>query len=325
MLGDDDVEMKISHCGICGSDIHTAFGGWGQVEYPIITGHEIVGHVTAKGKNVTHLNVGDRVGCGAQCGACLSKEGCRGCSTGNENHCTQGITYTYNSKFPDGERAQGGYADMKRFPAAFAFKIPDNIASDEAAPLLCAGATTYSPLKRYGAGPGKKVGIIGIGGLGHLGVQWAAKMGAEVVAIGRSKSKAEDAKRMGATDFISIDDAEAAAKYKHKLDIIICTANGKGMPYEKYIELGALDSYFCIVALPEDTVSLAPFLFTGSRVHVCGSSIGNIEEIKEMLQFASDKGVRPIIERLPMSEVNEGIRKVKENDVKYRVVLEQGK
>ena len=325
MLGDDDVEVKITHCGICGSDIHTAFGGWGQVEYPIIVGHEIVGHVTAKGKNVTNVDIGDRVGCGAQCGACLQKEGCRGCSSGNENHCTQGLVWTYNSKFPDGERAQGGYADMKRFPAAFAFKIPDNIASDEAAPLLCAGATVYSPLKRLGAGPGKKVGVIGIGGLGHLAVQWAAKMGAEVIAIGRSKGKADDAKAMGASDFISIDDDAACAKYKHKLDIIICTANGKHMPYAKYIDLGNIDSYFCIVALPEDTVSLPPPLFTGSRVNVCGSSIGNLEEIKDMLQFASKHGVRPWIERMPMSQVNEGIRKVQENDVKYRVVLEQGK
>ena len=324
-VGDDDVEVKIDYCGICGSDIHTAFGGWGEVEYPIIVGHEIVGHVTAKGKNVKHVAVGDRVGCGAQCGSCLKKEGCRGCSSGNENHCTEGIVWTYNSKFPDGERAQGGYADMKRFPAHFAFKIPENIASDVAAPLLCAGATVYSPLKRYGAGPGKKVGIIGVGGLGHLAVQFAAKMGAEVVAIGRSKGKAADAKKMGATDYISMDDAEAVKRYKYKLDLVVCTANGKDMPYDQYIALCNLDAYFCIVALPEDRVSLAPNVFTGSRVHVCGSSIGNVEEIKDMLAFASKHDVRPWIELLPMSEVNEGIRKVKENDVKYRVVLQQGK
>ena len=320
------MEVKISHCGICGSDLHTAFGGWGHVEYPIIVGHEIVGTISAVGKGVTAFKVGDRVGCGAQCGSCLNKgKGkCRGCSTGNENHCTQGNIGTYNGKYPDGERSQGGYADMKRFNQHFCFHIPANISSAEAAPLLCAGATTYSPLKRYGCGPGKKVGVIGLGGLGHLAVQWAAKMGAEVVVVGHSKGKAALAKQLGASDYVSIDD-EAAKAYKQSMDIIICTANGKDMPWNQLLALGALDCMFVLVAAPEDDISLKPFSLLGSRVAVVGSAIGSPNEIREMLQFASDKGVRPMVELLPMSEVNEGIRKVQENDVKFRVVLEQGK
>jgi alcohol dehydrogenase (NADP+) len=325
---DDDVEVKIEYCGICGSDLHTAFGGWGEVEYPIIVGHEIVGKVTKKGKNVKHLEIGDRVGCGAQCGSCLQRDPakCRGCGTGNENHCAVHNIGTYNGKYDDGERSQGGYADYKRFNANFAFKIPDALPSAEAAPLLCAGATVYSPLKRYGAGPGKKVGVIGIGGLGHLAVMFAAKMGADsVVAIGRSKGKAEEAKKLGATEYISIEDEEAYKKHKHSLDIIICCANGNGMDYDKYLMLGALDAYFVLVALPEEELKVKPFTLMGSRVHMVGSSIGNLSEIKEMLQFAADHDVKPVIELLPMSQVNEGIRKVKENDVKFRVVLQQGK
>jgi len=327
ILDDDEVEVKISHCGICGSDIHTAFGGWGHVNYPIIVGHEIVGTITAKGKSVSQFNIGDRVGCGAQCGSCMNKgKGkCRGCSTGNENHCTQGNIGTYNGKYPDGERSQGGYADMKRFAAHFAFKIPDNIPSPEAAPLLCAGATVYSPLKRYGAGPGKKVGVIGIGGLGHLAVQFAAKMGAEVYAFGHSKGKAELSKKLGAKEYIVTSDEAAMKEHAQSLDIVICAANGKDMKWDPLLALGALDCHFVLVAAPEDTLKLHPFVLIGSRVNLVGSMIGSPDEIREMLQFASEKDVRPMVEVLPMSEVNEGIRKVQENDVKFRVVLEQGK
>jgi len=233
-LGDDDVEVKIQYCGICASDIHTAFGGWGHVEYPIIVGHEIVGTASAVGKNVKDIKVGDRVGCGAQCGSCMGNEGkkCKGCPD-NENQCSVHNIGTYNAKYNDGERSQGGYADMKRFHARFAFKIPDNIPSAEAAPLLCAGATVYSPLARYGAGKGKKVGVVGIGGLGHLAVQFAAKMGAEVIAIGRSPNKADQAKKLGASEYITTDDKKAMEDHENSLDIIIITANGKDMPWDK--------------------------------------------------------------------------------------------
>jgi len=320
-LEDDDIEVAITHCGICGSDLHTAFGGWGDIKYPLIVGHEIIGHVTAKGKNVSEFQVGDRVGCGAQCGSCLKCDICKG---GNENHCAKFIG-TYNGKYDDGETSQGGYADKKRFHKHFAFHIPENISSAEAAPLLCAGATTYSPIKRYGAGPGKKVAVIGIGGLGHLAIQYAAKLGAEVVGIGRSGGKKDMCVKLGAKDYISITDEAATAKYKGYFDILICCANGSDMVYDPYLKLGKLDAYFILVALPEHELSVKPFTLTGTRVHIVGSSIGNRKEIEEMLEFSSKNDVRPMIELLPMSEVNEGIRKVKENDVKFRVVLEQGK
>ena len=327
-LGDDDCELKIEYCGICASDIHCAFGGWGHVDYPIIVGHEIVGTVAAVGKNVKNVKVGDRVGCGAQCGSCMQRNGekCRGCPT-HEQHCNQGtgMIGTYNGTYPDGEKTMGGYADMKRFDAHFAFKIPEKIASAEAAPLLCAGVTVYAPLARYKAGKGKKVAVVGLGGLGHLAVQFAAKMGAEVIAVGNSPDKAELAKKLGATEYITPKDDAAWKQHAGTVDIVIHTANGKGMDWQRYLGLGALDSHYVLVGAPEDALNFQPFALIGSRVNLVGSLIGSSVEIADMLEFAAKNDVRPMIELLPMSQVNEGIRKVKENDVKFRVVLEQGK
>ena len=325
-LGDDDCEVRIEYCGICGSDIHTAFGGWGHVEYPIIVGHEFVGTVSAVGKNVKHIAVGDRVGCGCQCGSCMRRNGeqCRACPD-TEQYCNAGKILTYNSKYADGEWSQGGYADMKRFDAHFAFHIPDSIKSAEAAPLLCAGVTVWAPLNRYGASKGKKVGVVGIGGLGHLAVQFAAKMGAEVIAIGSSPGKAELAKQLGAADYITPKDEAAWQRHAGTLDLVIHTANGKGMDWGRYLSLCALDAHYVLLGAPEDEMNFRPFALIASRVSLVGSLIGSTAEIKEMLEFAGKHDVRPLIEVLPMSQVNEGIRKVNENDVKFRVVLEAGK
>ena len=326
-LGDDDCEVKIEFCGICASDIHCAFGGWGHVNYPLIVGHEIVGTVSAVGKNVKNVKVGQRVGCGAQCGSCMQRNGekCRGCPH-TEQHCNSpGMIGTYNGTYPDGERTQGGYADMKRFDAHFAFPIPENIPSAEAAPLLCAGVTVYAPLARYKAGKGKRVGVVGIGGLGHLAVQFAAKMGAEVIAIGNSPGKADLAKKLGASDYITPSDGAAWKRYAGSLDVIIHTANGKGMDWQKYLGLAALDAHYVLVGAPEDVVTFQPFALIFSRVSVVGSLIGSTAEVRDMLEFASKHDVRPMVEVLPMSKVNEGIEKVRSNDVKFRVVLEGGK
>jgi alcohol dehydrogenase (NADP+) len=324
VLGDDDVEIAITHCGICGSDLHTAFGGWGDVEYPIITGHEIVGTVRQKGSRVTDFGIGDRVGVGAQCRACLGKQGthCPGCLSGNENHCEVERVDTYNGRFTDGERSQGGYAEAIRVDKNFVFKIPENISSEQAAPLLCAGATTYSPLVRYGAGPNKRVGIVGFGGLGHLAVQFAAKLGAkEVVLVSHSKSKADIARKLGATAVIDISNEAEAKQYDSKLDIVLVTANAKGMNWEAYLRLCAFHAVFISVAIPEEPVPINVALLNIRQVSFAGSIIGSLSEIREMLNFCSQHDVRPMVELLPMSEVNEGIRRVREGDVRYRVVL----
>jgi len=253
-------------------------------------------------------------------------EKCRGCPD-NEQHCNQhgGMVGTYNGKTQDGERTHGGYADLKRFDAHFAFSIPDNISSPEAAPLLCAGVTVYAPLARYKAGKGKKVAVVGIGGLGHLAVQFAAKMGAEVIAVGNSPNKAELAKQLGASEYITPSDEAAWKKHAGSIDIVIHTANGKGMNWSQYLGLAALDAHYVLVGAPEDQLNFQPFALIFSRVNLVGSLIGSTSEIRDMLEFASKNNVRPMIEVLPMSQVNEGIKKVQNNDVKFRVVLEANK
>ena len=365
------MEIAITHCGICGSDLHTAFGGWGDVEYPIITGHEIVGTIRRKGASVTDFAVGDRVGVGAQCHACLNTQGkqCRGCGSGNENHCEVDRVDTYNGRFQDGQRSQGGYADAYRCDKNFVFRIPDSIPSHLAAPLLCAGATTYSPLVRHGAGPNKKVGIVGLGGLGHLAVQFASKLGSkEVVVFSHSQSKADIARKLGATAVVDINDEAQASKYEAQLDIVLVCGNAKGMPWELYLkvththtttnsalslrplrepfcsltlcfslvrlpavtlpasvippQLVAFNGIFCSVALPEEPVPLPLKPMNVKRIQFVGSLIGSLSEIKEMLAFCAKNDVLPMVEVLPMSEVNEGIRKVREGDVKFRVVLQ---
>lgn len=322
ILGEEDIEIEIDCCGICGSDIHTAFGGWGNVVYPIVVGHEIVGKVTKAGPKAIH-KVGERVGVGAQCHACRGKsnEKCTPCETGNENHCWTDLVGTYNGKYKDGEWSKGGYAKNVRVDSYFAFKIPENLPSEVVAPLFCAGATVYSPLVEHGCSKGKKVGVVGLGGLGHLAVQFAHKLGAEVWAIGTSKKKEELAKQLGASGYIDINNAEEVAKYKAYFDIIIHTADGPDMPWGKLLSLTTWRGTYALVAIPDTPLSIPAFGILYNKIKFVGSAIGSRKEIKEMLEFASAHGVHPMIEVLPMSEVNEGIRKVRENDVKFRVVL----
>ena len=320
-LGDEDVEIAITHCGICGSDIHYSSGGWGKMQYPIITGHEIVGHVTAAGSKAKFA-VGDRVAVGAQCKACYNeKDGkCDGCQQHLEQHC-KAVVDTYGGKYDDGEMSQGGYADKVRVDHRFVFKVPDNIASEHAAPLMCAGSTVYTPLRRAKVVSGSKVGVIGVGGLGHLAIQFAAKMGAEVTAIGHSAGKKDDAMKLGAKHYIDSTKDADMEEAKQSLDVVLCTADAKGMPYDKYMSLVRVHGHFVQVAVPEEPVSLSVMNLAKGGINYMGTLTGSLAEIQEMLDFASKNDVRPIVEILPMEQVNEGIRKVKENDVKYRVVL----
>lgn len=245
-----DIDIKISHCGICGSDLHTLRSGWvsvlllniySQVNfailiicqrpslYPVCVGHEIVGTAVRVGSKVTNgIKVGDRVGVGAQSDSCLGRQGdCEECAMGWEQYCGKGITGTYNSKYHNGDKSYGGYATYNRVPSHFAIKIPDSIPSAAAAPMLCGGVTLYSPLKHNNCGPGKRVGIIGVGGLGHFGVLFAKAMGADkVVAISRKTAKSEDAIKMGADLYIATDDEpDWATKHARSLDLIVCTVS----------------------------------------------------------------------------------------------------
>lgn len=245
---EDDVDIKITHCGICGSDLHTLRSGWGQSLYPCCVGHEVAGTAVKVGKNVKHLKVGDRCGVGAQSGSCLD---CEECADGKEQHCTKGMTGTYNGKYPDGSKSYGGYADYCRAPAHFVLKIPDAITLEEAAPMLCGGITVYNPLVHNGAGPGKKVGIVGVGGLGHFGLLWAKALGCdEVVAISRSNTKKEDAMKIGATKFIATEEDGWNKKNASSLDIIVSTVSSPNMPLAGYLQLLRTNGQFIQVSTP---------------------------------------------------------------------------
>ncbi|PPQ67331.1 hypothetical protein CVT26_007252 [Gymnopilus dilepis] len=317
-FGDTDVEIKIEYCGVCGSDVHTITGGWGQPNLPLVVGHEIAGIATRVGSKVTTVKPGDRVGVGAQVCSCGQ---CHLCKHSNEQYCPKRV-FTYNAKYESGLVTQGGYSTAIRCDERFVFPIPENLKLEEAAPLFCGGLTVFSPLIRNGTGPGKKVGIVGIGGLGHLAIQFAKALGAdEVVVFSHSKRKEEDALRLGGTKFI-VPEKGFEKDLHASLDLILCTANvADGIPLNEYISTLAPGGRFVMVALPESELpSLgATTLVTGT--YYGGSLLGSKEEALQMLKLASEKGIKPWIEVLPMKEAGQAVRNVKEGKGRYRYVL----
>ncbi|TPX62536.1 hypothetical protein PhCBS80983_g00272 [Powellomyces hirtus] len=317
-LGPEDIEIAITHSGICGSDIHTidSCGGWSGGNFPLIVGHEIVGTCVAAGDNVTGITIGTRVGVGAQQWACLEKE-CRECNSGFEQLCPK-MWWTYNSKRPDGTITHGGYADRIRVRHQLAFPIPDAIDSVSAAPLLCAGLTVFAPLAREKIGAGTEIGVVGIGGLGHLAIQFAAKMGATVTAISHSPKKQADAEKLGATKFVTGDDVP---NHPRSLDVILVTGNGHGQDWNMYLGMLKPNGKVIIVALPEENISLVPHTLAFTQVGIVGSLIGSISEMKAMLAFAAEHNVRPMTDVMPLSQCNAAIERVRKGDVKYRIVM----
>ncbi|PYI19669.1 putative alcohol dehydrogenase [Aspergillus violaceofuscus CBS 115571] len=319
-----DVDIKVSHCGICGSDLHTLHSGWKPTLYPCCVGHEIVGVAVRVGSQVRDIKLGDRVGVGAQSDSCQGRLGdCAECAMGWEQYCPHKWVGTYNSVHLNGGKSYGGYARYNRVPARFAIKIPDGIPSAEAAPMLCGGVTLYSPLKHNGCGPGKRVGIIGVGGLGHFGVMFAKAMGADkVVAISRKAGKAADALKMGADLYIATDDEpDWATKYAKSLDLIVSTVSSTKMPMEQYVGLLAVNGTLCQVGLPEDGTLVAPVKPLIRRLKVTSSLVGSPDEIREMFQLVLDKGVKPWIEEVPMKNANEAIVNMHAGKARYRYVL----
>ncbi|KAF8200233.1 NADPH-dependent alcohol dehydrogenase [Pholiota molesta] len=315
---DYDVDVKIEYCGVCGSDVHTVTGGWGKPMLPVIPGHEITGRVVKVGPKVTEFNVGDRVGVGAQVCSCFE---CRLCKTDNENYCPKAVN-TYNAKYQNGDIAHGGYSTAIRAHERFVFPIPKEIPLEQASPMLCAGLTVFSPLVRNGAGPGKLVGVVGIGGLGHFAIQFAKALGAEVVSFSHSPDKENDARELGASHFV-ITDKGFAEDWQGKLDIIICTVDvSKGLPLEGLMSTLTVGGRLIMVALPDENLpSMNAFQFSKNACLLGGSHIGSKKEVLQMLDLAVKKGVKSYVEMLPMKEAGKALRNVKDNSVRYRHVL----
>lgn len=300
----------------------TFFSSWGEAPFPLVVGHEIVGKVTRVGSQVKEFKVGDRAGVGAQVASCYE---CRACKSDNENYCPKSLS-TYADKYPDGVVTQGGYSTAIRAHEQFVFPIPEALESRYAASMLCAGLTVFSPLKRNGAGPGKKVGIVGIGGLGHYAIMFAKAMGAEVYAFTHDKSKVEDIKKMGADHVIVTDDkGDFAKELAHTLDLIVSTRDvAEGMPLQQYLSMLWVHGRFVTVGLPDKPLpQLTAFDLNPNGCFLGSSHIGSKKEAIEMLQLASDKGIKPWIEELPMKDVKQAVERLKRNDVRYRFILTQ--
>ncbi|MHA7631600.1 NAD(P)-dependent alcohol dehydrogenase [Corallococcus sp. M7] len=317
-LGPRDVLIEIKYCGICHSDIHTVRGEWGETTYPIVPGHEIAGIVTRVGAEVKKHAVGDRVGVGCMVDSCGD---CASCRKGEEQHCLRGMVGTYGATGRDGQLTQGGYSTHIVVTEDFVLKIPEGISLDAAAPLLCAGITTYSPLRRWGAVPGKKVAIVGLGGLGHMGVKFARAMGAEVTVLSQSLSKKEDGLRLGAHHYFATKDPETFKKLAGTFDLIVNTVSAK-IDVDAYLSLLALDGALVNVGAPAEPLSLNVFSLIMPRRVFTGSLIGGIPQTQEMLDFCAKHHIGADIDVIPASKINDAYERVLASDVRYRFVID---
>lgn len=314
-----DVEIEILYCGVCHSDLHTARNEWHGTIYPNVPGHEIVGRIIKIGSGVTRFKAGDLAAVGCMVDSCRE---CESCKEGLEQYCEQGNTGTYNS--PDkylGTHTFGGYSQSVVVDEAFVLHVPENLDLAATAPLLCAGITTYSPLRHWNVGPGKKVGIVGIGGLGHMGVKLAKAMGAHVVVITTSTSKVEDAKRLGADEVIlSTDEAQMnahAGTFHFMLDCVSAQHD-----INAYLRLLKRDGSLTLVGAPEHPLPVAPFSLIPARKSFSGSMIGGIAETQEMLDFCGKHNITSDIELIRMQDINDAYERLLKGDVKYRFVID---
>ena len=317
-----DVAIAIEFSGICHSDIHQAREEWGPAIFPMVPGHEIAGVVTAIGSAVTKFNVGDRIGVGVFVDSCRE---CSSCKAGLEQYCTSGMTGTYNGYERDGKTvAQGGYSDSFVVDQDYAVKIPGNLDMAGVAPLLCAGITLYSPLKNWGAGKGKKVGVIGLGGLGHMGLKFSAALGAHTTVFSHSPSKEKDARSMGADDFVVTKDPEALAKLPKDFDLILNTVSAD-MDLTPFIDLLKLDGTLVLIGLPSKPYEINTPSLLNQRRSISGSMIGGIAETQEMLDFCGKHNILSEVEVIEPDYINEAYERTVKSDVKYRFVIDTKK
>jgi uncharacterized zinc-type alcohol dehydrogenase-like protein len=317
-VGPRDVLIEIQYAGICHSDIHTVNGDWGPQPFPVVPGHEIVGIATEVGSEVTRHRVGDRVGVGCMVNSCRE---CVNCRNDEEQYCLNAGVPTYAGTDRDGTTTQGGYSTHVVVDADFVLAVPDGIDSATAAPLLCAGITTYSPLRRWGAGPGRKVAIVGLGGLGHMGVKIAHALGAEVTVLSQSLKKEEDGLRLGADYYYATSNADTFDKLAGTFDLIINTVSAH-IDVDAYLGLLAVDGTLVNVGAPAEPLSLNVFSLIGGRRSFAGSMIGGIAQTQEMLDFCAEHHIGAEVEVIPADQVNEAYQRVLASDVRYRFVID---
>ena len=314
----DDVEIDIKFCGVCHSDIHQVKDEWGGATFPMVPGHEIVGFVTRVGNKVTKFKVGDKVGVGCMVNSC---ESCPACDEGLEQYCQTGFVGTYNSTDKDGSPTYGGYSQSIVVKESFVLKIPDNLSLDGVAPLLCAGITTYSPLMHWKAGPGKKVAVVGLGGLGHMAVKLANAMGAEVTILSQSLKKEADGKRLGAKHFYATSNPETFTKLAGSFDLIINTVSVE-LDWNQDLGLLKRDSALVLLGVPPTAPQVGAGSLIFGRRSLAGSLIGGIKETQEMLDFCGKHNIVSDIEVIDVQKINEAYERMLKGDVRYRFVID---
>ena len=317
-VGPHDVLIDIAYAGICHSDIHQARQEWGSAIFPMVPGHEIAGIVREVGPEVTKRAVGDRVGIGCFVDSCRE---CENCLAGEEQFCLKGNVATYNGRAYDGTDTYGGYSTEIVADENYVLHIPDGIPLDTAAPLLCAGITTYSPLRHWNAGPGKRVAVIGMGGLGHIAVQIAHAMGAHVTVLSRTLAKKEQGLALGADEYFATESPDALKPLRNRFDLIINTVSAD-IPVDRYLSTLRLDGALVFVGLPENPQQFRVFSLTGARRALAGSNIGGIRETQEMLDFCAEHGIASIIETIGADDVTDAYDRVVRGDVRYRFVID---
>ncbi|GAA5112278.1 NAD(P)-dependent alcohol dehydrogenase [Alloalcanivorax gelatiniphagus] len=317
-VGAHDVLIAIEYAGICHSDIHTVNGDWGPQPFPVVPGHEIVGLVTEVGADVTTHRVGDRVGVGCMVGSCGE---CTSCLRGDEQYCARGMIGTYAVTDRDGTTTQGGYSTHVVVDADFVLLVPEGLDPAAAAPLLCAGITMYAPLRKWGAGPGRKVAIVGLGGLGHMGVKIAHALGAEVTVLSQSLKKQEDGLRLGADHYFATSDEGTFEELAGRFDLIVNTVSA-AIDVNAYLGLLDVDGTLVNVGAPPEPLPVHAMSLIGGRRSFAGSMIGGIALTQEMLDFCAEHGIASEVEVISAERVNEAYERVLASDVRYRFVID---
>lgn len=318
-LRPDDIQLEILYCGVCHSDLHTVRSEWSGTVYPCVPGHEIVGRVTSAGEDVKHFKAGDLAAVGCMVDSCQQ---CNNCKQGLEQYCEEGMTGTYNSRDRvDGSNTLGGYSNQIIVPEKFVLHISDKLNLEGVAPLLCAGITTYSPLRHWKVGKGHKVGVLGLGGLGHMAVKLAASFGAEVTMLSTSPSKEADAKRLGAHRFALTRNAEQLKGLSNYFDFIIDTVSAEH-DYNMYLKMLNTNGVLICVGAPPTPSQVSAFNLIGNRRSVSGSLIGGIPETQEMLDYCAEYGITSDVEVIAIKDINEAYERMLKGDVRYRFVID---